>query len=108
MEPLGYARWENFQTAINRAIESCETTAYRAGDHFRGVTKMVKLGSSAERAIEDFMLSGAVRRLRDAGLLAQKGRGSATYYVPTERAGPRWRWLVDQAAGLVYQPLWLI
>ncbi len=57
MEPLGYARWENFQTAINRAIESCKTTGYAADDHFRGVTKMVKLGSSAERAIDDFMLT---------------------------------------------------
>jgi DNA-damage-inducible protein D len=52
MEPLGYARWENFQTAIKRAIESCKTTGYAADDHFRGVTKMVKLGSSAERAID--------------------------------------------------------
>lgn len=26
-----------------------------------------------------------LRRLRDAGLLAQKGRGSATYYVSTDR-----------------------
>jgi ATP-dependent DNA helicase RecG len=29
--------------------------------------------------------SQALRRLRDAGLLTQKGRGSATYYIPTER-----------------------
>jgi ATP-dependent DNA helicase RecG len=29
--------------------------------------------------------SAALRRLRDAGLLTQKGRGSATYYLPTER-----------------------
>jgi DNA-damage-inducible protein D len=57
MEPLGYARWENFQTAIQRAIESCETTGYLAEDHFRGVTKMVKLGSGAERAIDDFILT---------------------------------------------------
>ncbi|NLE06774.1 MAG: DNA damage-inducible protein D [Crenarchaeota archaeon] len=56
-EPLGYARWENFLTAINRAIESCTTTGYDPGNHFRGVTKMVKLGSGAERAIEDFMLT---------------------------------------------------
>ena len=56
-EPLGYARWENFLTAVRRAIESCETTGYNPDDHFRGVTKMVSLGSGAERAIEDFMLT---------------------------------------------------
>jgi DNA-damage-inducible protein D len=57
MEPLGYVRWENFQTAIQRAIESCETTGYAVEDHFRGVTKMVRLGSGAERSIDDFMLT---------------------------------------------------
>ncbi len=56
-EPLGYARWENFLTAINRAISSCKTTGYEPDDHFRGVTKMVSLGSGAERPIEDFMLT---------------------------------------------------
>ncbi len=56
-EPLGYARWENFLTAIQRAIESCKTTGYDPGHHFRGVTKMVALGSGAERAIDDFMLT---------------------------------------------------
>ena len=57
MEPLGYARWENFTTAIHRAIESCKTTGYDEEDHFRGVTKMVPLGSGAERRVEDFMLT---------------------------------------------------
>lgn len=38
-----FARWENFQTAINRAIESCEATGHKASDHFRGVTKMVAM-----------------------------------------------------------------
>lgn len=56
-EPLGYARWENFLTAVKRAISSCETTGYTPDDHFRGVTKMVSLGSGAERPIEDFMLT---------------------------------------------------
>jgi len=56
-EPLGYARWENFLTAIQRAIDSCKTTGYEAEHHFRGVTKMVPLGSGAERSIEDFMLT---------------------------------------------------
>lgn len=57
MEPLGYARWENFKTAIGRAIDSCKTTGYDETDHFRDVTKMVKVGSGAERPVEDFMLT---------------------------------------------------
>ena len=52
METLGYARWENFKTTIRRAVESCETTGYDPDSHFRGVTKMVRLGSGAERAID--------------------------------------------------------
>lgn len=35
--------------------------------------------------VDTLTASQALRRLRDAGLLGQKGRGSATYYVPTER-----------------------
>ena len=55
--PLGYARWENFQTAINRAMESCEASGHAASDHFRGVTKMVSLGSGSTRPVDDFMLT---------------------------------------------------
>lgn len=56
-EPLGYAKWERFKDTIQRAITSCEITGYDPNNHFRGVTKVVKLGSGAERAIEDFMLT---------------------------------------------------
>ncbi|MEI8325510.1 MAG: ATP-binding protein, partial [Betaproteobacteria bacterium] len=34
--------------------------------------------------VDTLTASQSLRRLRDAGLLTQKGRGSATYYVPTE------------------------
>ena len=57
MTLLGYARWENFQSAIARAIESCKSQKINVDDHFREVTKMVPLGSGSEREIKDFMLT---------------------------------------------------
>lgn len=54
---LGYSRWENFENAINRAIESCEVSQIEPPNHFREVTKMVSLGSGAKRSIKDYMLT---------------------------------------------------
>ena len=54
---LGYARWENFQVAIGRAVESCKSQGISVDDHFREVTKMVVLGSGAQREVTDYMLT---------------------------------------------------
>ena len=54
---LGYARWENFQVAISRAVESCKQQNINVDDHFREVTKMVSLGSGSQREVTDFMLT---------------------------------------------------
>ncbi|MEI2695501.1 MAG: BRO family protein [Saprospiraceae bacterium] len=48
-ELLGYADWRNFLNAINKAKESCQTTGESVSDHFVDITKMVKIGSGAER-----------------------------------------------------------
>lgn len=54
---LGYDRWENFKKVIDKAVMSCESTGVTVSDHFRDVTKMVPIGSGAERPVEDIMLT---------------------------------------------------
>ena len=54
---LEYGRWENFNKAIERAKMACTNTGFDVEVHFREVTKMVPLGSGAEREIDDVMLS---------------------------------------------------
>lgn len=54
---LGYSRWENFQTAIKRAVESCHSQDINIDDHFREVTKTITLGNGGVREIQDYMLT---------------------------------------------------
>lgn len=54
---LGYAKWENFTNAIDRAIISCKNANYNPSDHFLAVRKKVALGSGAEREINDYALN---------------------------------------------------
>jgi len=57
MPLLGYQRWENFEVAIKRAAVSCESAGAAVPDHFREVTKMVPIGSGADRSVKDYMLT---------------------------------------------------
>ena len=53
MPLLGYGRWENFDKAVNRAMESCKTSGIEVSDHFREVTKMIETGKGARRLYAD-------------------------------------------------------
>lgn len=54
---LGYARWENFMNALEKARKACENAGEVVTDHFRDFTKMVQLGSTAKREVEDIALT---------------------------------------------------
>ena len=54
---LGYSKWDNFQTVIQRAREACITSGHAISDHFAGVGKMISLGKGAEREIDDIALT---------------------------------------------------
>jgi len=57
MPLLGYDRWENFAKVIEKAVTACKNATQQEEDHFLGVTKMVTIGSGAEREIDDIMLT---------------------------------------------------
>ena len=54
---LGYEQWRNFELIIHKAQISCESAGINASDHFAEVSKLVPIGSGAERAVKDYMLT---------------------------------------------------
>ena len=54
---LGYKEWRNFETAIDRAVASINTTKRPGEHHFVMVNKMVDLGSGSKRKIKDYKLT---------------------------------------------------
>ena len=54
---LEYAQWRYMKETVERARLACENSGLNPDDHFAEVRKMVPIGSGAERAVEDYMLS---------------------------------------------------
>ena len=54
---LGYEQWRNFALILQKAETSCEASGFNITDHFAEVSKMVPIGSGAERSIKDYMLT---------------------------------------------------
>lgn len=56
-ELLGYAQWRNFELVVEKAKIACQNAGQPVADHFAGVSKMVEIGSQAERTVEDIALT---------------------------------------------------
>jgi DNA-damage-inducible protein D len=58
MPLLGYRKnWQNFEHALQKAMEACKSNNEAVENHFNASIKMVQLGSGAERDVNDYNLS---------------------------------------------------
>ncbi len=46
---MEYTQWRNFENAISKAKEPCKNNGIKLKDHFANISKMVEIGSGAER-----------------------------------------------------------
>jgi len=54
---LEYTQWRNLESVIDKAKTACKNSGNDISDHFADVSKMVDIGSGAERKVEDIQLS---------------------------------------------------
>ena len=54
---FGYTEWRNFLKVIEKAKTACESSNVNVTNHFVDINKMVDLGSSSKREIEDIALT---------------------------------------------------
>jgi DNA-damage-inducible protein D len=54
---LGYTQWRNFELVVEKAKIACQNANQPIADHFADVSKMIELGKSAAREVEDIALT---------------------------------------------------
>lgn len=54
---LEYVQWRNFMLVVDKARTACLQAGNRVADHFADVSKMVDIGSGAQRPVDDVHLS---------------------------------------------------
>ena len=53
---LGYTQWRNFVNTIDKAKEACQNAGENIQYHFADVSKMVEIGSGAEKEVDEILL----------------------------------------------------
>ena len=56
-ELLGYAQWRNFELVVEKAKIACQNAGQPVADHFADVSKMIELGKTAEREVNEIALT---------------------------------------------------
>ena len=54
---LDYAQYRNFLQVVEKAREACRQSDHPVADHFADISKMVGIGSGAQRPVDDIQLS---------------------------------------------------
>ena len=54
---LGYEKWDNFKSVIDKAKSACNNAGHKAEDHFADAGKTIKMPKGAEKNINDAMLT---------------------------------------------------
>ncbi len=54
---LGYTQWRNFKNVIEKAEKSCDQAGEDTKNHFAEFSKMVEIGSGAQKPVEDIALT---------------------------------------------------
>ncbi len=56
-ELFNYSDWRNFLKVVDKSKNACQKAGEEIGDHFVDITKMIDLGKSAQREVEDVALT---------------------------------------------------
>ena len=65
---LGYSKWQRFENAIEKAIESCKQSGNDPKHHFTGAGKPIPGGKGSSQVVDDYHLSRFA-----CSLIAQNG-----------------------------------
>lgn len=96
---LGYERWENFQAVVERARMACAGAGRDPDGHLRATTKMVGVGSGAQRKVEDWFLSrfGCYLIAMNSNAAKQEVAFAQTYFAVQARRQEQSDELVNEA-----------
>ena len=54
---FGYAKWQNFESAVKKAAISIKNSSEKLEDHFTEVSKLIRHGKGGQREVRDYALT---------------------------------------------------